>query len=104
MNVGSRPWQILPSLPIPTVDEYLDIEELPIYPIEGIDPEEVRIQETGWDQLPMAIKRIAAAVALDLSINNLLGPFYTTEGQCVLTQHSEKCRASLRINGPCRKF
>ncbi len=68
--VGARPWQITPSQPVLRVSS--EVQAPVAITVEG---NRVRFEFLPeWDQLPQWIKRVAAAVAIDMATVTVFGP------------------------------
>lgn len=92
-NIGTRPWQILPHLPVPEPE--IDEDDVPIQVWTGDDfyVERLHVGYENWNALPPAIQRIGAAVALDMSLDNLDKPYYKNrEGSEILLGVTRACQ------------
>ncbi len=70
--VGARPWQTLPSEPTPEVDPELEVPIRIDFAEHEYGVEVHFIFTQLWRDLPPAVHRIAAAVALDMAAGNMV--------------------------------
>jgi hypothetical protein len=97
LSVGARPWQITPSQPIlqvsPKIMEPVTIVAgyTSVPPVEGF----VRFAfHPEWEQLPQWIKRVAAAIAIDMTT---VAVFDTTERHFSLEEMQEAHQIAYRV-------